>query len=464
MSLKAVTQIPGDTRLSDYIDAHRRRLQLGDVMLEQSRKHGDIVRLPMPGGPRVLLSHPDDVQDVLAAKAQYFGLFGQNLLKVLFPWGLVATEGQIHDENRALMLMAMRKMQSRINVNDSLARCRQIMSTLRDGQVVDLYQVARDLTYATAVNFVFPPAVRSKILSGLHHEEFLRVISQANLYFLALPKPLKLIGLAATILSVRKTRKLKNRMLSELQRIISEFRPDVEQAPFHDVLSLLVDGSEIGGAMNPLFLVDNIVALLLAGYETTANTIAWALWEATRQPALQDSIAGEGHQLADNPDEGPSWMNRALWTDATLRESERLYPSIWALARHTLSDYQIRGYLLPAGTAVYVSQWVTHRDPRWFPDPDSFIPSRWIEDRHRSATPPNGKGASPQRPTLSFFPFGGGKRFCIGRNLFDLEASIMLATFLAELKLTPVSDVQVRPRFLVTTQPESQMLVRVQRR
>ncbi len=463
MSLKAVTQIPGDTGLSELIRTHRRRLNYGDVMLEQSRKHGDIVRLPVPGVPKILLSHPDDVQDVLAAKAQYFGLFAQNLLKALFPWGLVATEGQIHDENRALMLMAMRKMQSRINVNDSLARCRQIVSAFRDGQIIDLYQVARDLTYATAVGFLFPPAVRAEILSGLHHEEFLQVISRTNCYFLGLPRPLKLISLLTTILPILKVKKLQHRMRSQLQKIVDEFRPDFEQAPFRDVLSLLVDGSEIGGSMNVAFLVDNIIALLLAGYETTANTLAWALWEASRQPTLQDSIAGEGQQLADNPDEGPIWMNRALWTDAALRESERLYPSVWNLARQTLSEYQIRGYLLPKGTPVYVSQWVTHRDPRWFPDPESFIASRWIEDRHRSATPPTCGGASAQRPTFSFFPFGGGKRFCIGRNVFDLEASILLASFLSELKLTPVSKVKVRPRFLVTMQPDSPMLVRVQR-
>lgn len=464
MSFKSIDQIPGNKSLGEMLRLHRRRLQFGEVMQELSRRYGDIVRLPVPGTTKILLSHPEDVQDVLAAKSQYFSLFGQNLFRDFFPWGLIATEGQIHDENRALMLMAMRKMQSRFDVHKSLARCRYVTSEFQDGQVIDLYQVARDLTFATAVDFLFPPDLGSQLLAGLHHEEFLQVLSRTNCYFLALPEPLKLVCLLATMLATVKVTRLQKRIRRQLQAMLAGYSPDPSLAPFRDVLSLLVDGSEIGGRMDESFLVDNLIALLLAGYETTANTVAWAFWEAARQSTLQDSIADEGRLLAANPEDCPNWINQALWTDAALRESERLYPSVWVLARQTTADYQIRGFMLPKGTPVYVSQWVTHRDPRWFPDAETFSASRWIEERHRPTTASTPPGASVQRPGFSFFPFGGGKRFCIGKSVFELEASVLLASILAEWKITPLPGVQVRPRFYVTMQPDSPMKVQFQRR
>lgn len=112
MSL-SLKDVPGSNRWRDHISLYRRRFGFGEVLRRLSREHGDLVRIPVPGPPKVLLSHPDDIQEVLATRPQYFRIFAQDLIRQMLPWALIATEGQIHDENRSPMLLAMRKIVSR---------------------------------------------------------------------------------------------------------------------------------------------------------------------------------------------------------------------------------------------------------------------------------------------------------------------------------------------------------------
>lgn len=227
------------------------------------------------------------------------------------------------------------------------------------------------------------------------------------------------------------------------------------------MLTLLVDGSEAGGAMAEEFLADNILNLLLAAYETSGNALAWALWQTSKDPELQNRIAGEATELPDEPDSHEAWMNDANLVDATLRETLRLFPSVWTLCRRAHADYRIDDWLFPAGTVFMVSQWVTQRDSRWFTDPLRFAPERWEQERLAVVAGPT---VAAKRPSFSYFPFGGGNRFCIGKGTFEFEGSMLLAAFFRDWVAEPIADCHPRPAFFATMRPHGAMLVKVRRR
>lgn len=476
MPLKRLNDIPGPRGLADQWSMYRRRYQMGHVLREISQTHGDIARVPVAGLPKVLVSHPDQVREVMVTSAQYFGLCGQDLLRRVVPWTLIAIEGQIHDEHRALMLLALRKILTRRLLATTILRSEQALSKLRDGDVIDLYQFARGVSLAIAASLLFPAEAGDEIVSGIDHTAFLNLMSQSNAWFLGMPLAFQKLCLLFDIRHSLKVLTNRNRVRRQLTAAITTASAVPRSGPNADMLSLITDGSEVGGRMRDEFLEDNLLTILLASYDTTANSLAWALWESSRQPDLQSRIATEGSRLSDNPNDNLEWSNSATWTEATLQESLRMYPSIWATSRRTLSDYRLGEFLVPRDTFVYTSQWVTHHDPRWFPEPHEFRPERWrpIESKAAAVVSPS-KDAAPQaalsslnppeeRPQFAFFPFGGGKRFCIGKALFDQEATYLLASFFARWESTQVETCNPQPRFGVTLQPDRPMLVRIKRR
>jgi len=483
MPLKRLKDIPGPRTIADQWSLYRRRYQMGHVLREISQSHGDIARIPIAGAPKVLVSHPEQVREVLVSNSQYLGLSGQDLLRRVAEWSLIAIEGQIHDEHRSLMLLSLRKILTRRILGTTIQRSNQALAQLRDGDVVDLYKFSREVSLAIAASLLFPAEAGDEIVAKIDHKAFLDLMSQSNAWFLGMPLPFQNLCLLADLRHNIKVLATRRHVRRQLNDAIQKARALTRSGPNADVLSLLTDGTEIGGRMRDEFLEDNLLTILLASYDTTANVLAWAMWETARLPTLQTRVAAEGSRLSDNPADNLEWSNTANWTEATLQESLRMYPSVWATSRRTLSDYRLGDYLLPRNTFIYTSQWVTHRDPRWFADPFTFQPERWrsaeaeasataVPATTPSAANPTGTtGAAPatdaacgERPQFAFFPFGGGKRFCIGKAIFDQEAALLLASFYSRWDVTPIEDCHPEQRFGIMMQPDRPMLVRIQRR
>ena len=462
MTLKRLRDIPGPRSLAHQWSMYRRRYEMGHVLREISQAHGDIARVPIAGMSKVLVTHPDHIREILVSNSQYFGLCGQDLLRRVIPWSLIAIEGQIHDEHRTLMLLALRKILTRRLLSTTLIRAREALSRLRDGDIVDLYQFSREVTLNIAASLLFPVEAVDELAPEINHKAFLDLMSQSNAWFLGMPISFQNICLLFGFrhnLKILVNRRIVRRQLAVA---MAAARSKTAAGPNADLVSLLTDDTESGSRMRDEFLADSLLTVLLASYDTTANSLAWALWETSAQPSLQSRIADEGSRLSDHPSENLEWSNSATWTDATLSETLRLYPSIWATSRRTLSDYRMGEYLLPRNTFIYTSQWVTHRDPRWYPEPLEFRPERWTTAAIKPETPVKDDEGVNGRPQFAFFPFGGGKRFCIGKTLFDQEASLLLASFSSQWISTPVEQCHPQPRFGVTMQPDRPMLVRIQ--
>src|SRR6201999_2143108 len=168
-----------------------------------------------------------------------------------------------------------------------------------------------------------------------------------------------------------------------------------------DLLSMLLSATEDGGGMSDRQLRDEIVTLLLAGHETTALALTFSLHLLARHPRVHAALAAEIARVLEGRAVTSADLPSLPYTDAVIREAMRLYPPAWAIGREAARPCRIAGLSLARGTQLWLAQWVVHRDARWFPDPDTFQPERWLDD------------GSKRLPRYAYFPFGGGPRICI---------------------------------------------------
>jgi len=229
-------------------------------------------------------------------------------------------------------------------------------------------------------------------------------------------------------------------MHAVVDQVIRERRPSAGQTD--DLLSsLLVADDQINDASDRQ-LHDEVMNLLIAGYETTANAMSWAWYLISQHPKVEDCLHQELDRVVGDRSPTMADFEALRLTQNVIRESLRLYPPLWIIWRRTLEDYPINGYVAPAGSLVLMCQHVTHRDKRYFPEPLRFNPDRWTEE------------FKEHMPKFAYFPFGGGSRQCIGDRFGFLEAVLVVATIARKWKLTLATGHPVVPAPLFTLRPK----------
>jgi cytochrome P450 len=210
-----------------------------------------------------------------------------------------------------------------------------------------------------------------------------------------------------------------------------------------DLLSALLQ--ELDGPA----LRDELVTFLLAGHETTANALVWSFHLLGRHPAVAarlrdetaDALGGRAPTLDDLP--------RLAYARMVLEEAMRLYPPVWVVDRNTIAEDVIGGCRIRRGTLVMLSQWVTHRHPDFWPEPERFDPERFAPD------------AAKARPRFAYFPFAGGPRACIGSQFAMVEATMLLAGLIGRFALRPAGDGPVELSPGITLRPRHGVPMRV---
>jgi cytochrome P450 len=220
-----------------------------------------------------------------------------------------------------------------------------------------------------------------------------------------------------------------------------------------DLLSRLLHArDDEGGAMTDRQLRDEAVTIFLAGHETTALSLFYAFFLLALHPEVESRLNDElAHVLggrlptvADVPN-----LTYAGWV---AREAMRLYPPAWGVGREAIEDCEIGGYLVPKGTQFFIVQYLVHRDPRWFENPESFEPERWDGDLIK------------RLPRCAYFPFGDGPRVCIGNHFAMMEAVLVLATIAQRyrLEVLPGQTLELLPS--ITLRPRHELVARLHRR
>jgi cytochrome P450 len=213
-----------------------------------------------------------------------------------------------------------------------------------------------------------------------------------------------------------------------------------------DLLSMLLQAQDTegdGSGMTDRQLRDESVTLFMAGHETTANTLAWVWYLLSLHPEAERALHDELDEVLDGgrPPEVAD-LPRLVHADRVVTEALRVMPTVWLLGREAVEPVEVGGYLVPKGTTLWMSQWVIHRDPRWYDEPEAFRPERWAD------------GLARRIHRYAYFPFGGGPRVCIGNHFAQLEAVLLLATIARKFRPRVPPGTVVNPVPTMTLRPE----------
>jgi cytochrome P450 len=209
---------------------------------------------------------------------------------------------------------------------------------------------------------------------------------------------------------------------------------------------------EAGGHMTDAQVRDEAIILFLAGHETTALALTFALHLLATHPAQQERLADEVGRVLGGRAPGLADLEKLALIEAVVLESMRLYPPVWGFAREATEPVEIAGYTFPKGAEFVMSPWVAHHDAAHFDDPLAFKPERWQGDlQHRL-------------PKFAYFPFGGGPRVCIGNRFAMMEAKLVLASVVQRFRVESAGDAPLRLTPSVTLRPKGGVRLRIQSR
>lgn len=243
----------------------------------------------------------------------------------------------------------------------------------------------------------------------------------------------------------RRRRALASRVAPEsealtalVDRLIDERRGDRHA---HDAIAALLAAQSEDGDLTDAQVRDNIVTLLMAGHETTANAMTFALWLVAGHPAAAAGIRAEVE--ATRARTAPDPRTDLPYTRAVMQEAIRLYPPAWAFGRRALTSLALPTLTAPEGSTVVVSPWLLHRSPRWYPQPTRFDPGRWMREV----------------PRYAYVPFGAGPRGCIGEQFAWIESVSCLAAIVDACDLARGADPVLE--FGVTLRPAGGLVMTV---
>lgn len=401
-----------------------RRDRLG-FLTRCAREHGDAVRFRLGPVGVVLLSHPDAVSDVLTARQHDFhkGPVLQRARAVLGD-GLLTSEGEVHRHDRRLLQAIFHRRRIAGYAEQMVDVAARAVGSWPTGEVLDLHAQMMRTTLTVAGRTLFGTDVAADV--ALVSDALDDLLSTYDV--MLLPFGGRLVRLPPAVWKLRRGTSALDRLTA---RLVTRSRTDGE-----DLLAVLVTDE-----MDPSKVRDHVVTLLLAGHETTANALAMACDMLAHNEPEQETVAAEVLSVCGRggvPAVGD--LERLPLVRAVLAEVLRLYPPSWAMGRQARVDTQVAGVPISAGTIVLVCQWVVHRDPRWWADPERFDPWRFA--------PPD-----PRRPRFAYFPFGGGTRQCLGEDFARTEGTLTLATILARWRLRPVPGREAALRPLLTLRP-----------
>ena len=401
-----------------------------------ARDYGDVALFHAGRQPIALLSHPDHIRDVLVTNARQFHKGrGLERAKALLGEGLLTSEEEFHLRQRRLAQPAFHRTRIAAYGATMGSYAERRSSQWRDGQVLDVSREMAAYTLAVVGKTLFD--------ADIEHEahDIGEALGAALAAFNYMVLPLGELLLRLPFPAARRFRRGRERLDATIYRMIAERRASgVDNGDLLSMLLLAQDTEGDGSGMSDVQLRDEVMTLLLAGHETTANLLTWSFYLLSQHPDAEARLHAEVDALGNAP-VGANDIARLPYARAIIAETMRLFPPAWIVGRRALAEYDVGDYRIPARTVVLMSQWIVHRDARWWPEPDRFQPERWL---------PGGTALDVSRPKFSWFPFGAGTRVCIGEQFAWMEGILALAVFTRRWRLRLVDGHRVVPQPIVT--------------
>mgnify|MGYP005836006439 CR=1 FL=1 len=417
------------------------------LLRELSRNYGDVAAFRIGRQQVVMLTHPDDIRDVLVTHGRQF-IKGRALerAKLLVGEGILTSEGEAHLRQRRLLQPAFHRMRLAGYARQMSAWSARVRDAWQDGATLDVHAEMMRLTLNIVAATLFSAEVDAE------SEEIAQALDDA---FDAFDFGFGVLTPLTDRLPTPRNRRFaraRARLDAVIYRLIAERRR--VGGDRGDLLSMLLAATDTegdGGGMTDEQVRDEAMTLFIAGHETTANLLTWTWLCLARHPEAEAALHAEldrvlpGERLPTMED-----LPALSYTRHVLAEAMRLYPPAYIIGRRSTAPYRVRGYDVPARTIFILPPLFVHRDPRWWPDAGRFLPERW-------AVP------DESRPKFAYFPFGAGTRICIGEQFAWMEGTLALATLARRWRVrVPGPDPELEP--IITLRPKGGLPGRLERR
>ena len=408
--------------------------------------YGDIAHYKIGPHHIVFLNHPEYIREVLVVQNDNFVKERTvQRTKMLLGEGMITSEGAAHRAQRLTAQPAFHRQRIAEYGGIIVEEAGRIRDSWRAGERRDIAIDMMHLTLNVVARTLFATDLREEVyelaaainrIMGLYN--FLVMLPAAE-WLVHLRPP----GLAAFVRARKRIDAVVYRMIDAHQC------SGVDRGSLLDLMLAASPAEEEGSRQS---LRDQVITIFLAGYETVANALSWTWYLLSQNPDCEAKFHAELDSVLQGGLPGIEAVSRLRYTENAMAESLRLYPPAWAMGRYARNDFNLGDYFLPARTTVLISQFITHRDPRYFPDPLRFDPDRFLAE---------GKA---QRAKFTYFPFGAGARQCIGESFAWMEGVLILAAVAQKWKLRLVPGHRVEPQPLITLRPKYGMLMQIEAR
>jgi cytochrome P450 len=405
-------------------------------------RFGDLCTFRLGRKRFYFVNHPDLIRKILTSQNFVRTALSRRLLESFLGHGLFSQEGEEHLQQRRLMQPAfhLKRIDGYGSIMSSFAS--RMLDRWQDGETRDISHDMMRLTFE----------IVSKTLFDADTGEQARQVNAAFTSIMrAINTEYPLYSLLPSWFPVRRWGSSRRAVL-DLQRITHSIVQERRSSSVDrgDLLSmLLLARDEDGTQLTDSQVSAQTLSLLFAGHETTANALSWAWLLLSQNPDIRQKLQAElDSVLAGRP---PSFADlpKLKYTEAVVKETLRFYPPAWYAERAPLSDTELGGYPIPAHSPIVISVYVTHRDSRFFDQPERFLPERFlgVDDRQFPA----------------YLPFGAGSHLCIGNRFALMEAQLLVASIAQRFELELVPGTQVQTRALITLGVEG-LTMRLKRR
>jgi len=404
-------------------------------MQRMRRTYGNMVTIHVGKTPVVMVFRPEHIRYILTEHPRNFtSLQSTGDMTETVGQGLLTLEGEAHRQQRRFVQPAFHRKRVEGYANTMVQYTLEMLKAWHAGEEKNMAREMQELTLRIVAKSLFNLELASQV-----HELGQQFTTMMENRRRTLARMLH-IRFDAPFTAYGRRIGARRKVDTMIYRLIAQRR--AEGRDVGDVLSMLLTAHEEGNKLTDTQIRDHVMTLMAAGHETTANALTWTFYLLSQNPdacarlltELQMVLVGEAPTL--------NTLINLPYTEWVIQEAMRLYPPAWRIGRYAIEAFDMGSYHFPKGTIFLISQWVMHRHPEFWENPDEFHPERWDPVRGEKMTP------------WTYFPFGGGPRICIGMPFAQLEAKLLLATILQHYTPRLVPDFPVQLQQLVTLRPK----------
>ncbi|WP_054951375.1 cytochrome P450 [Numidum massiliense] len=410
-------------------------------LMKTAHDYGEIARLRFGLKQNVyLINSPDDIHEILVKKQDHFHKTTTlKIAKVALGAGLLTSEGEAHMRQRRLMAPAFARKHIGTYADTMVNYASQEIAAWQDGEERDINRAMMEITLSVITETMFGTQISQGFRQVAEAIEMgMRYITERARAIVYLPEEIP----------TPKSKKF-HEAITGLNKVIYEIIEERRQHPElnerGDLLATLLRArdEDDGSGMTDEQVRDQVFTIFMAGHETTANTLSWVFYLLAKHPEIVEKLEREVDDVLQGRLPTLDDYDKLTYVQHVISETLRLYPAAWKISREVVSTVEIGSHQFVPGEILLMSQYVMHRNPRFYDDPADFRPERFAGDMLKRI------------PKFAYFPFGGGARICIGNHFALLEAALVLATIVQKFRLSLPEDRQeVKPEPLITLRPQ----------